>query len=576
MMMGQTTDPAASEREQRLERVIAAYLESVEAGKPIDAVKLLAQQPDLADELRQFFDDHERMMHVANSSQAMGPSGGVHQNDSTSLGIAGSTPAGRDVAAVSQRGEGLGRFGDYELVEEIARGGMGVVYKARQASLARTVAIKMILRGSLAGKEDVERFTLEARAVAKLNHPHIVVIYDVGQCGEQYYYSMEFVEGRTLAELARGGPLNCRKAAEYVEQIARAMDYAHQNGVVHRDIKPSNVLIDGSGRARVTDFGLAKHGDRGDELTLSGQILGTPAYMAPEQITNRRGEIGPACDIYGIGALFYELLTGQPPFKGRDQFDTLLQVLDCTPQSLRRHNPHVPHALEMICLKCLEKDPLRRYGSATEIADDIARYLAGDSISHSGPNLLDRMVRTLERSQFDREFHTWSRMLVHLAWISLATHVLVFLNRQLALSHPLANLVGIRALEIGGMAALLWVMRSQWFPPRGAPVRQMLSLWSAYVIGSLALMVIAYCLPAAGTPFNDFAVYPPMAVLASLLFIMLGSSYWGYSYIIGGVFLALAFLMVFWLALAPLLFGAVWAASLTVLSVRLGYLAENR
>ena len=175
----------------------------------------------------------------------------------------------------------LGRFGDYELLHEIARGGMGVVYKARQVSLNRTVAIKMILRGTLAGGEDIERFTLEAKAVAKLSHPQIVVIHDVGQCDDQYFYSMEYVEGRSLAEMIRSGPVNCRKAAEYVEQVARAIDFAHQNNIVHRDIKPSNVLVDASGRARVTDFGLAKHVDRGEELTLTGQIIGTPAYMAP-------------------------------------------------------------------------------------------------------------------------------------------------------------------------------------------------------------------------------------------------------------------------------------------------------
>ena len=248
---------------------------------------------------------------------------------------------------------------------------MGVVYKARQLSLNRTVAIKMILQGSLAASEDIERFQLEAKAVAQLNHPQIVVIHDVGHCDDQYFYAMEYVDGKNLAEVIRGGAVSPRKAAEYVEQVARAIHFAHQSGVVHRDIKPSNILIDEHGRARVTDFGLAKHVDRGDELTLTGQMVGTPAYMAPEQITNRRGDIGPLCDVYSLGVLLYELLTKQLPFAGRDQFDTLLQVLDCDPQSPRKLNPQVPRALEMICLKCLEKDPQHRYASAADLADDL-------------------------------------------------------------------------------------------------------------------------------------------------------------------------------------------------------------
>jgi hypothetical protein len=449
------------------------------------------------------------------------------------------------------------------------------VFKARQVSLNRVVAVKMILRGNLATTEDIERFTLEARAVAKLAHPQIVVIHDVGCYSDQHFYSMEFVEGQSLAAVIRNGPVPGRKAAEYVEQIARGLHFAHQNGIVHRDVKPSNVLIDDTGRARVTDFGLAKQVDRGDDLTLTGQIVGTPAYMAPEQITNRRGEIGPACDIYGMGALLYELLTGRPPFVARDHFSTLLQALECEPQPPRQLNPTIPRDLERICLKCLEKEPAHRYGSAAELADDLARFLAGDSISASSPKLVDRLVRALERSQYDRELHTWSRMVLQLAWISLATHVLVYLNHALDWPHPLGWLTVIRSGEVVGMAAVLWLMRREWYPPRGAPVRQLLSLWLGYVAGSLVLILIAYLLIPAGTPFNDLVAYPPMAVLASLLFFMLGSSYWGYCYLIGSVYLGLAVLMTFWLSASPLVFGAVWAASLSILSVRLSRLAAN-
>src|SRR4051812_1682137 len=536
--MDQPIDPETDELERRLECAIAEILDDVAKGKPCDAEGLIAAHPDLADELRQFLADHRRIQQLADSSQAVCRNGTDLNAAPTRACSGNSTPGSQDLISFSQLdlpsqlGDGsreslLSRFGDYELLNEIAHGGMGVVYKARQVSLNRIVAVKMILRGALASNEDIERFTLESKAVAKLAHPQIVVIHDVGRCDDQYYYSMEFIEGRSLAEVIRGGPVAPRKAAEYVEQIARAIHFAHQNGVVHRDVKPSNVLVDDSGRARVTDFGLAKHVDRGDDLTLTGQIVGTPAYMAPEQITNRRGEIGPACDIYAMGALFYELLTGRPPFTARNHFGTLLQVLECEPQRPRQLNPNVPRDLEVICLKCLEKEPQRRYSSAAELADDLSRFLAGDSISVSSPKLVGRLVRTFERSQYDREFLTWSRMILHLAWISLGTHVLVYLNHALDFAHPLGGLLAIRLLEVAGMGGVLWGLRSEWFPPRGAPARQLLSLWLGYVAGSLTLILVGYFLSPPGTRLNDFVVYPPMAVLASLLFMMLGSSYWG-------------------------------------------------
>jgi serine/threonine protein kinase len=584
--MDQLNDPQAGELQRRLECAIAEYLDDVANGKSRDADALIAAHSDLADELRQFLADHQHIQQLANSSQAIRENGADLQDAPTRACSGNSTPGSQDLISFShsdlsgQSGDRsreslLGRFGDYELLNEIAHGGMGVVYKARQVSLNRVVAVKMILSGALASNEDIERFTLEAKAVAKLAHPQIVVIHDVGRCDDQYFYSMEFVEGRSLAEVIRSGPVPPRKAAEYAEQIARAIHFAHQNGVVHRDVKPSNILVDESGRARVTDFGLAKHVDRGDDLTLSGQIMGTPAYMAPEQITNRRGEIGPACDIYGLGALLYELLTGRPPFTARDHFSTLLQVLECDPQSPRQVNPAVPRALEIICMKCLEKEPQHRYASAAELADDLNRFLAGDSISAASPKLVGRIVRTLERSQYDREFRTWSRMIMHLAWISLGTHLLVYLNRALEFPHPLGGLVLIRLLEVAGMGAVLWRMRTEWYPPRGAPARQLLSLWLGYVAGSMTLILIAYLLTPAGTTFDDFLAYPSMAVLASLLFMMLGSSYWGYCYLIGSVFLGLAILMTLWLGAAPLMFGTVWAASLVILSLRLGRLAGD-
>jgi eukaryotic-like serine/threonine-protein kinase len=271
-------------------------------------------------------------------------------------------------------------FGDYELLEEIARGGMGVVYKARQVSLNRVVALKMILAAELASEADVKRFRTEAEAAANLQHPNIVAIHEVGEHEGRHYFSMDYVAGTSLAALVRQNPLPAPRAARYVQIIADAIRHAHQQGILHRDLKPSNVLIDANDQPRVTDFGLAKRITGGSELTGTGQILGSPSYMPPEQAGARRGAVGPASDVYSLGAVLYELLTGRPPFQAETPLDTLMQVLETEPVSPRLLNPKLPRDLETITLKCLRKEPSGRYGSAAALAEDLKRWQEGKPI----------------------------------------------------------------------------------------------------------------------------------------------------------------------------------------------------
>lgn len=272
-------------------------------------------------------------------------------------------------------------IGDYELIEEIARGGMGVVFRARQQTLDRIVALKMIRAGWLAHSAELARFRAEARAVASLQHPNIVAIHEVGEHEGHPFFSMEFVAGRTLDQIVRDQPLPPQHAARYVQQIAEAIQHAHERGVLHRDLKPTNVLIDAEDRPRVTDFGLVKRLDGDPSLTLTGQVLGSPNFMPPEQASSGHGPIGPASDVYSLGALLYHALTGRPPFVGDTITATLRLVVESEPASPRVLLPTVPLDLETICLKCLQKEPARRYATAQELADDLGRFLRNEPIA---------------------------------------------------------------------------------------------------------------------------------------------------------------------------------------------------
>src|SRR5437667_9218968 len=282
--------------------------------------------------------------------------------------------------ALDQNHGALPRFGDYELLEEIARGGMGVVYKARQVSLDRLVAVKMLMFGPLVSKDFIQRFRVEASAAAGLQHPNIVAVHEVGVQQNQHYLVMDFIAGQTLSKLSGGQPLPPRRAAAYVKTIAEAIHFAHEHNVLHRDLKPSNVLIDLKDEPHVADFGLAKRLDVDAELTMSGQMLGSPNYVSPEQASGKRGKVGRYSDVYSLGAILFHLLTGRPPFVAESVNETIQLVLEREPITPRVLVAGLPRDLETICLKCLQKEPARRYATAKALADDLGRFLNDEPI----------------------------------------------------------------------------------------------------------------------------------------------------------------------------------------------------
>jgi eukaryotic-like serine/threonine-protein kinase len=354
---------SASDVESSLERVLAAYIESLERGAAVDRQELLNEYPDLAVELESFFRNRDAMERLA-----------------------AKFPGGTTAAETVARGElesvedGAFRyFGDYELEEELGRGGMGVVYRARQVSLNRSVALKRILAGPHASAKEIQRLQNEAESVAQLDHPHIVPLYEIGNHEGQIYYSMKLIEGNNLAQTLGHFVGSPSRAAELVATVARAVHHAHQRGILHRDLKPANILLDKEGTPHLTDFGLAKQLTAESMLTQSGAIMGTPSYMAPEQA---RGEnvLTTAADVYSLGTILYELLTGELPFRADSWAELLRQVVEQDPVAPRAVARHVPRDLSLICLKCLEKGPDCRYRSALELAEDLERWLRNEPI----------------------------------------------------------------------------------------------------------------------------------------------------------------------------------------------------
>jgi eukaryotic-like serine/threonine-protein kinase len=387
------------DREQRLDEAVLAYLRAVQAGQTPSRQEWLARYPDLVPELADFLDDQEKFDRATAPLRSMAQiarnAGSVVNGDTpptSGMGPEGMTPR---------------QCGPYELLDELGRGGMGVVNRARHQQLQRVVALKRIRVDLMASPVDVQRFRNEAQTAAALDHPHIVPLYEVGEHDGQLYFSMKLIGGGSLADLAsRRAPHadfskeEQRRAAALMATVARAVHHAHQHGVLHRDLKPANILLDANGQPHVSDFGLARRlADDNNALTRSGEMVGTPSYMAPEQAMRAFGPVTAATDVPGLGAILYALLTGRPPYLGETALDTLDQLRWQQPLSPRAVNPQIDRELETICLKCLEKDPQRRYGSAGALAEDLECYRFGKLIQARRASFLERLALWCRRPE---------------------------------------------------------------------------------------------------------------------------------------------------------------------------------
>jgi len=329
--------------------------------------------------------------------------------------MSGALPSNFDTVKLAVSPWSLGTsvkyFGNYELLEEIAKGGMGVVWKAKQQALDRIVAVKMIRSGLFAGTDEVQRFHAEAQSAAQLKHPNIVNIHEIGEHEGQHYYSMDFIEGTTLADQCHGKAMNAREAAELLRTVCDAVHFAHKRGILHRDLKPHNLMLDAEGRPHVLDFGLAKRIDDDQSLTMSGAVLGSPSYMAPEQAQGRNDRVGPHTDVYALGAILYQMLTGRAPFLANTAAETMMQVVQREPTTPSKLNANIPRDLETICMRCLEKEPARRYATARELGEELSRFLKGDPILAQPASMM-------------RKVTTWLRQ--HPGWLAGAAALVAF------------------------------------------------------------------------------------------------------------------------------------------------------
>ena len=573
-----------ADRDERLAALIDELTARQQSGHVVDVASAARAHPDLAAELRELWAvaQFAHLAQLARRPAEKQPTAAFVPNVAPKGGPL--TPSFSNDATTSTGAAALPRaFGDFELLEEVGRGGMGVVYRARQKSLDRVVALKMVREAHLATDADRARFRTEAESAARLKHPNIVTVHEVGMAGGQAYLCMEYVGGETLAEKVRsGGPLPPREAARLVAIIARAVQHAHSEGILHRDLKPSNILLAvGSGpwtvdsedqksssllptahsplptySPKVSDFGLAKRINSPGSLTRTGAVVGTPSYMSPEQASGRK-DLTATADVYSLGAILYELLTGRPPFQAAHPVDTLLLVLEQEPVPPRYLNPTVDRELELICLKCLQKPSDLRYPTAGELAADLEAYTAGQPVAAAPSGLRFFVARLFRETHHADILENWGKLWM---WHSLMIFLLCLITQILAWSDVTNHswYLGFWSVGLVTWGTVLWQIRKAAGPVLFVE-RQIAHAWAAGVCASIAMFVIEWL---GGLP--ALTLSPAVAVAAGMVMVFKAGLLSGRFYIWAAVNFAAAVVMPLVPTVSILLFGAVSALSFFV------------
>ncbi|MEC7718001.1 MAG: serine/threonine-protein kinase [Planctomycetota bacterium] len=441
-------------------------------------------------------------------------------------------------------------FGDFELIEEIGRGGMGVVYRARQQSLGREVALKLILLDHLASETDRARFYAEARAAAKLEHPHIVPVYDLGDVQGRPYISMKLIEGSTLSSQLQNGHMDGKSAAKLLIPLCQAVQYAHENSVLHRDVKPSNIMINHEGQAFLTDFGLAKDLRETPTLTRTGAVVGTPAYMPPEQASGQKPTLDPTSDVYSLGAVLYHMITGQPPFVGRTGLETVLMVMEQDPPSPRSLTRGLDRDLEMIILRCLQKPPDLRYASASALEQDLNAYLNNEEIAARSGRFSQIISQVFRETHHFGILENWGLLWmwhsVVLLIVCVATSMLYWMDDKNRLNYFLLWTVGL-----GAWAAVFWAVRRRMGPVTFVE-RQIAHLWA----GSMICVAVLFPLES-WLGLEPLKLSPMLPMFAATTFLVKGAILSGRFYFQAIALFATPFLMAAMPGIAHLIFGVV-------------------
>ena len=519
--------------EQRLALLLADMTDAVLRGEAVDLERVCGEHPEYSGELRRLWG----AVMVADAA------GSDTRSDSPEL------PDWPEAVVTLPC-----RFAGYELLEEIGRGGMGIVYRARQVSLDREVAVKMILRGPLASGVDRQRFRVEAEATARLEHASIVPVYEVGESQNGPYFSMKYIRGRTLSSLLAQRPLPPREAARILASVAHGIHYAHQHGILHRDLKPSNILVDEQGQPLVTDFGLAKRTGHGAVITQTGDVLGTPAYMAPEQAAGDRGQVGPASDVYSLGAILYHMLTGRPTFQAASPVDTLLMVLEQDPVPPRVLNPQADRDLEMIALRCLQKPADLRYQTAADLAADLEAYLNDEPIAARSGRFMQVLTQVFRETHHAPVLENWGLLWM---WHSLVLLIACVLTNVL---HLLGYddrwyYIMLWTAGLGTWAGVFWALRRRVGPVTFVE-RQIAHVWGASMVAIGLLFFIEMLL---GMPV--LALSPVVALVTGMVFLIKAGILAGIFYVQAAALFATAFLMALLPEIAHLIYGAVAAVS---------------